>query len=76
MRAWSAALPQMEFGTALDEFRSLCLMEKIMSTQSQGPAQNRGTPDANASEEEKKRIELERVQKEAAEEREETPGYQ
>jgi hypothetical protein len=52
-------------------------MEKIMSTQDQAPEGNPATPNANASdEEEKKRIELERVQDEAAKEREETGGYQ
>ena len=47
-----------------------------MSTQDQAPEQNPTTSKADASDEEKKRIELERVQEEAAEEREETGGYQ
>jgi hypothetical protein len=47
----------------------------IMNDQDQAPAQSPGKPNDQATEEEKRR-EMERVQKEAAEEREETGGYQ
>jgi hypothetical protein len=50
-------------------------MEILMSDQDQSVEQNPGKPNAELTEEEK-RIELEKVQKEAAEEREETGGYQ
>jgi hypothetical protein len=50
-------------------------MEMMMSNQDQAPKPNQLKPDTELPEE-RKRSEMERVQEEAAEEREETGGYQ